>query len=150
MALPSSGIISGSQIAAVLGVASTNISLRGMGNTASLSVGTGIIAYSDFYGYSPAVDYEEYYYYGVGQKFSSFACSYDTNSQFFFSSSTNPPALFPQIGDTIYDDYDPSTATPITLSAGWYGVANDTNITSTQAIQFNGTTNIVVGFSICF
>lgn len=150
MALPSSGIISGSQIAAELGVASTNISLRGMGNTASLSVGTGTIAYSDFYGYSPVEDYQEYYYYGVAQKFNSFACSYDTNSQFFFSSSGNPTASFPRIGDSIYDDTDPSTATPITLSAGWYGVANDANIASQQAIQFNGTTNVVVGFAICF
>ena len=43
-----------------------------MGNTASLSSGEGEISYSDFYGYSPAVNYQEYYYYDVGQKFNSF------------------------------------------------------------------------------
>jgi hypothetical protein len=149
MSLPSSGIISGSQIAAALSVASTNISLRGMGNTASLSSGEGEISYSDFYGYSPAVNYQEYYYYDVGQKFNSFACSYDTNAQFYFSSSTNPTASFPQIGDSIYDYDIPVDASPIILSAGWYGVAGDTNIASTQAIQFNGSTNVIVGFSLC-
>ena len=49
MALPSSGAISGSQIAAELELASTNISLEGMADSASFS---SPYAYSDFYGYS--------------------------------------------------------------------------------------------------
>ena len=49
MALPSSGPISGSQIATELGASSTNISLRGLSSTASFSSPD---SYSEFYGYS--------------------------------------------------------------------------------------------------
>jgi len=49
MALPASGPISGSQIAAELDVEAVNISLGGMADTASFSAPD---AYSDFYGYS--------------------------------------------------------------------------------------------------
>ena len=148
MSLPSSGPISQSQINDVVNSsgADINISLAGLADTASFTAPDAI---SDFYGYSPAVDYAEYYYYGVTQKFASFACSFETNSQLFFSSSTNPTQSFPQVGDSIFDSEDPSIASPITPSAGWYGIANDTNIDATSAVQFNGSTNVIVGFSLC-
>jgi hypothetical protein len=51
MALPSSGPISGSQIATELSAASTNISLRSLSSTAGFSTPD---AMSEFYGYSTA------------------------------------------------------------------------------------------------
>ena len=149
MSLPSSGPISQSQINSVVNSsgASTNISLAGLADTASFTAPDAI---SDFYGYNPLPDYKEYYYYGVTQKNSSFACSFDTNSQLFFSSSTNPTSSIPQVGDSIFDTADPSIASPITPSSGWYGIANDVNTGATSAVQFNGSTNVIVGFSLCF
>ena len=51
MALPSSGPLSGSQIATELGAASTNISLRSLSSTAGFSIPDAI---SEFYSYSHA------------------------------------------------------------------------------------------------
>lgn len=53
MALPSSGPISGSQIANELGAASTNISLRSLSSIAGFSTPD---AMSEFYGYSAGYD----------------------------------------------------------------------------------------------
>ena len=92
MPLPSSGIISGSQISAEVGTASTNISLRGMGNTASLSTGTGTIAYSDFYGYTLST-----YVGSAVQAGTKFICTATLNVTYSFDGASFVPA----VGDTI-------------------------------------------------
>ncbi|MDB4414619.1 hypothetical protein N9034_01165 [bacterium] len=91
MALPSSGPISGSQISAELGTASTNISLGGMSDSASLIAPD---AYSDFYGYSSLTSF-------IGSAFQSknkLICSQTQNVTFYHDGSNTWPA----VGDTVY------------------------------------------------
>ncbi len=95
MALPSSGAISGSQIAAELELASTNISLKGMATSASFSAP---YAYSDFYGYSQIT-----WYYGStsGNFKAAQACPDPTpNSGRLIKGSSNI-SISPQVGDTM-------------------------------------------------
>lgn len=91
MPLPSSGPISGSQISAELGTASTNISLGGMADSASFIAPD---AYSDFYGYSNLTSY-------LGSTFQSgtkFICTQTQNVTFYHDGSGTWPAT----GDTVY------------------------------------------------
>jgi len=91
MALPSSGPISGSQISAELGTASTNISLGGMADSASFIAPD---AYSDFYGYANLTSY-------LGSTFqggTKFICTQTQNVTFYHDGSST----FPQVGDTVY------------------------------------------------
>ena len=91
MPLPSSGPISGSQISAELGTASTNISLGGMADSASF---TAPDAYSDFYGYSNLTSYTG----GAFQTGTKFICNSTLNVTYYHDGSGNVPT----VGDTIY------------------------------------------------
>ena len=93
MPLPSSGPISGSQISAELGTASTNISLGGMIDSSSLS-STNPDAYSDFYGYSNLTSY-------TGSSFQTgtkFICTQTLNVTYYHDGAGS----LPTVGDTIY------------------------------------------------
>ena len=93
MPLPSLGPISGSQISAELGTASTNISLGGMADSASF---TAPDAYSDFYGYSNLTSYTG----GAFQTGTKFICNSTLNVTYYHDGSGSTPA----VGDTIYTD----------------------------------------------
>ena len=152
--LPASGPISSSQIASVWETAATNISLDGLANSASITVGDTTISMSQFYSTGPQSDYSEFYYYDVGQKNDSFACSFQTNAQLFFSNSADNSHLnYPAAGARLFDGADPSSASPLNLTGGqYYGVADDANIDSTGAINisFNpADANLVDGFTLC-
>ena len=97
MALPSSGIISASQIAAELELASTNISLKGMATSASLSTP---YEYSDFYGYSQIT-----WYYGFtsGNVKASQACPDTTTNQGRIVKGSGNTSNAPEVGDTMLD-----------------------------------------------
>lgn len=132
--LPSSGVISGSQIASVWETAATNISLDGLANTASITIGDSIVSMSQFYGTGPQEDYQEYYYYNVGSKFSSTACSNQTNDVMYYSGSGTTP----QAGDHLFDNEDPSLASPLNLTGGqWYAIAADVNTSPILAMQIS-------------
>ena len=93
MPLPSSGPISGSQISAALGTASTNISLGGMADSASVGTPFGD-AYSDFYGYADLTQY-------TGSSFQNgtkFICTQTINTSFWHDGA----GIAPQVGDTVY------------------------------------------------
>ena len=91
--LPSSGPISGSQISAALGTASTNISLGGMADSASF---TAPDAYSDFYGYSSLTSYQGSAF-QVGTKF---ICTQTLNVTYYHNGS----GALPAVGNTIFTD----------------------------------------------
>ena len=93
MPLPSSGPISGSQIANELSVAATNISLGGMADSASFIAPD---AYSDFYGYANLTSYTG----GAFQTGTKFICNSSLNVTYYHNGS----AAFPGVGDTIYTD----------------------------------------------
>ena len=93
MPLPSLGPISGSQISAELGTASTNISLGGMADSASF---TAPDAYSDFYGYSNLTSYTG----GAFQTGTKFICNSTLNVTYYHDGA----ASFPGVNDTIYSN----------------------------------------------
>jgi hypothetical protein len=95
MALPSSGIISASQIAAELELASTNISLKGMATSASFSAP---YAYSDFYDYSQIT-----WYYGStsGNVKASQACDDTTTNEGRIVKGSGNTSNAPEVGDTM-------------------------------------------------
>ena len=152
--LPASGPISSSQIASVWETAATNISLNGLKVTASLGFGTTPISMSQFYGTIPQEDYQEYYYYDVGQKNVGFACSFQTNDQLFFSNSAdNSHLAFPAQGARLFDGSDPATASPLNLVGGQtYGIDDDasSDVSAGITISFNpGEANLVSAFNLC-
>lgn len=152
--LPASGPISSSQIASVWETAATNISLDGLANSASITVGDTTISMSQFYGTGPQSDYSEYYYYDVGQKNVSFACSFQTNDQLFYSNTADNSHLnYPAQGARLFDGSDPATASPLNLVGGQtYGVDADasTDVSAAITISFNpGEANLVSAFSLC-
>ena len=95
MALPSSGIISASQIAAELELASTNISLEGMADSASFS---SPYAYSDFYDYSQIT-----WYYGstTGNFKVAQACPDPTTNEGRIVKGSGNTSNAPEVGDTM-------------------------------------------------
>jgi hypothetical protein len=100
MALPASGPISGSQIAAELGltgITGTNLSLGGMISSSSLS-NTNPDEYSEFYGYSNATLTS--YTGSAFQNGNKFICTQTMNVTLYHDGSST----FPTVGDTIYTD----------------------------------------------
>lgn len=95
MALPSSGAISGSQIAAELELASTNISLEGMADSASFS---SPYAYSDFYDYSQIT-----WYYGStsGNVKPVQGCPDSTTNEGRIIKGSGNTSNAPEVGDTM-------------------------------------------------
>ncbi len=112
MALPSSGPISGSQIATELGVQSTSdISLRGMASTASFSSPD---SYSEFYGYSALT---LFYATSTTSKFALNVCSlYATVSLWHDGAGFTPVP-----GDNVYTN---SSGTTDAFWIGWKGFSN--------------------------
>jgi|TARA_B100000780_G_scaffold255677_1_gene204429 hypothetical protein len=111
MALPSSGTISGSQIADELGLtpgslAGTNLSLGGMIDSSSLS-NTNPDAYSDFYGYVEVTSFTGSTLAGGNKRI----CSQSLNTTYYHDGA----GAFPNVGDTIYTNSGGTT----TLGAGY-------------------------------
>tara|TARA_Y100000389_G_scaffold191447_1_gene217652 strand:+ start:3450 stop:3839 length:390 start_codon:yes stop_codon:yes gene_type:complete len=104
MALPSSGQISGSQIANELGVAATNISLGGMADSASFLPPD---QYSDFYGYFNGTSYQG----SAQQPGTKKICNQNLNVTYYHDGS----ASFPTTNDTIYTNSGGTT----TVGAGY-------------------------------
>jgi len=98
MALPSSGPISGSQIATELGltgILATNLSLGGMIDSSSLS-STNPDQYSEFYGYSNVTLTS--FLASAFQSGTKFICTQTQNVTFYHDGSNT----WPGVGDTIY------------------------------------------------
>ena len=93
MPLPSSGIISGSQISAEVGTAATNISLGGMADSASVGTPFGD-AYSNFYGYANLTSYTG----SAFQNGSKFVCNQSINVTYYHDGG----GILPTIGNTVY------------------------------------------------
>jgi len=95
MALHSSGAISESQIAEEIKLASTNISLEGMADSASFS---SPYAYSDFYGYSQIT-----WYYGstTGNFKAAQACPDPTTNEGRIVKGSGNTSNAPEVGDTM-------------------------------------------------
>ena len=94
MALPSSGPISGSQIATELGLSATNLSLGGMIDSSSLS-STNPDAYSDFYGYSSLTAFSS------NSSRPRNGCTLTTSNTTYYHDGSNPG---PSVGDIVYSD----------------------------------------------
>jgi hypothetical protein len=121
MALPDSGPISGSQISAELGTASTNISLGGMADSASFSAPD---AYSDFYGYGSLTSYVA----SAFQLSSKFICTQTQNVTFYHNGSNT----WPSIGDTIYTNSGGTT-----LGVGYSRVNFGYILTNSSGVMTN-------------
>ena len=143
MGLPASGPISSSQIGDYLGLSSP-YSLRTMSSTAGFSTPDSA---SEFYNYQTQSDYNEFYYYTVGQKNSAFACSFDTNDQAFHDGS----GALPFAGDHLFDGSDPATASPLNLNEGqYYGINIDSNTQASSAMLIKtGDANEVEAIALC-
>lgn len=121
MALPSSGIISGSQISAELGTASTNISLGGMADSASFIAPD---AYSDFYGYASLTSYTG----SAFQNGSKFVCNQTMNVTFYHDGG----GILPSIGDTVYTNSGGTTPAVGYSRAGFgYILTNSSGVMTT-------------------
>jgi hypothetical protein len=138
MALPSSGPLSGSQIAAELSVSSTNISLGGMSDSASFLAPD---KYSDFYGYSAGTINSGNRTSGTYKK-PAFGCSQTTATTFYWTKPNGGASNAAQVGDTCYTN---STATT-TLGAGNYGQGV---FSATQVITVNSS-GVVTALYLCF
>ena len=126
MALPASGPISGSQIAAELGItgiAASNLSLGGMISSSSLS-NTNPDEYSEFYGYSNVTLTS--FTGSPSQPKSKFICNQSLNTSYWHNGSS----AYPTVGDTIYTNSG-GTATIGGGSAGYV------KLNSLQYAQFN-------------
>jgi len=126
MALPSSGPISGSQISAELGTASTNISLGGMADSASFSAPD---AYSDFYGYSNLT----FYVASAFQAGNKLVCNQPQTVAFYHNGSNT----WPEVGDTVYTNSG-GTAFGIGYSRVNFGyiLTNSLGVVTNQYICF--------------
>lgn len=114
MALPSSGIISGSQIGTELGLSATNLSLGGMIASSSIS-NTNPDKYSEFHGYSNVTYTEVYRAASIGKI--AFGCFSTANVSVWHDGSSS----LPSIGDSIYTN----SAGSSTISAGNWPIAVD-------------------------
>ena len=138
MALPASGPISGSQIAAELGItgiAASNLSLGGMISSSSLS-NTNPDEYSEFYGYSHATLTS--FTGSPSQPKSKFICNQSLNTSYWHNGSS----AYPTVGDTIYTNSG-GTATIGGGSAGYV------KLNSLQYAQFNSS-GVVTSTGPCF
>ena len=121
MPLPSSGPISGSQISAELGTASTNISLAGMADSASFLAPD---AYSDFYGYSNLTSYVA----SAFQSGTKFICTQTQNVTFYHNGSNT----WPSVGDTVYTNSGGTT-----LGVGYSRVNFGYILTNSSGVMTN-------------
>tara|TARA_B100000768_G_C11235635_1_gene357124 strand:+ start:878 stop:1279 length:402 start_codon:yes stop_codon:yes gene_type:complete len=107
MALPTSGIISGSQIAAELGLTGltgTNLSLGGMIESSSLS-NTDPDKYSEFYGYADLT----FFLASSIQSGTKFICTQSRNQSRYYDGT----GALPAVGDIVYTN---SGGTTVLLS----------------------------------
>lgn len=91
-------------------------------------------------GGTPVSDYTEGYYFDSTPYASANAgciAGDETDSIYFHNGTLIPSTYIPTDGDFLYDNGDPSQATLLNLTPGWYGIANDSNIT-TQAMMLIG------------
>ena len=127
MALPASGPISGSQIAAELGItgiAASNLSLGGMISSSSLS-NTNPDEYSEFYGYSHATLTS--FTGSPSQPKSKFICNQSLNTSYWHNGSG---VAFPGAGNTIYTN----SGGTATIGGGSAGYVKNNGL---QYVQFN-------------
>ena len=112
MALPSSGPISGSQIATELGIAAwSNLSLGGLIATSSIS-NTNPDKYSEFYGYSNVTYTQVYRDDATGKVV--FGCTDETYTSVWHNGS----GTLPYNGDTLYTN----SAGSSTISSGHWPI----------------------------
>ncbi len=138
MALPSSGPLSGSQIAAELSAASINISLGGMADSASFLAPD---KYSDFYGYSAGTVNSGLRTSGTYKK-PAFGCSQTTATTFYWTKPNGGSSNTAQVNDTCYTNSGATT----TLGAGNYGQGI---FNATQVITVNSS-GVVTALYLCF
>ena len=113
MALPSSGPISGSQIATELGIAAwSNLSLGGLIATSSIS-NTNPDKYSEFYGYSNVTYTQVYRDDATGKVV--FGCTDETYTSVWH----NGASFLPYNGDTLYTNSDTISRVCTTNSSGY-------------------------------
>ena len=138
MALPASGPISGSQIAAELGltgITGTNLSLGGMISSSSLS-NTNPDEYSEFYGYSHATLTS--FTGSPSQPKSKFICNQSLNTSYWHNGSS----AYPTVGTTIYTNSGGTT----TIGGGSAGYVKQNSL---QYSQFNSS-GVVTSLFPCF
>ena len=138
MALPASGPISGSQIAAELGItgiAASNLSLGGMISSSSLS-NTNPDEYSEFYGYSHATLTS--FTGSPSQPKSKFICNQSLNTSYWHNGSS----AYPTVGTTIYTNSGGTT----TIGGGSAGYVKQNSL---QYSQFNSS-GVVTSLFPCF
>jgi hypothetical protein len=138
MALPTSGPISGSQIAAELGItgiAASNLSLGGMISSSSLS-NTNPDEYSEFYGYSHATLTS--FTGSPSQGGSKFICNQSLNTSYWHNGSS----AYPTVGTTIYTNSGGTT----TIGGGSAGYVKQNSL---QYSQFNSS-GVVTSLFPCF
>ena len=138
MALPASGPISGSQIAAELGItgiAASNLSLGGMISSSSLS-NTNPDEYSEFYGYSHATLTS--FTGSPSQGGSKFICNQSLNTSYWHNGSS----AYPTVGTTIYTNSGGTT----TIGGGSAGYVKQNSL---QYSQFNSS-GVVTSLFPCF
>lgn len=152
MGLPASGPISASQIGDYI----SDSAPYNLGQMADLAGFSEPDKMSDFYSYQTQSFYNEYYYYNVSQKNSTFACSFNTNAQLFYSNTAdNSHVTFPAVGALLFDGADPGTASPLSLTAGGvYGIDDDASTSVSAAISVlisseSGYTNYVSNVFLC-
>ncbi len=138
MALPSSGAISGSQIAAELSVSSLNISLGGMADSASFLAPD---QYSDFYGYSSGTINSGNRTSGTYKK-PAFGCSQTTATTFYWTKPNGAASNAIQVNDTAFSDSSATT----TLGAGNYGQGV---FSATQVFTLNSS-GVCTSLYLCF
>ena len=135
MALPSSGPISGSQIATELDVEAVNISLGGMADTASFYAPD---AYSDFYGYSRLTAFSVT---STTSKFSDDVCDTATSITYYHNGDFSTPGN----GDIVYTDSAGTTFAQWTSFRG-FGTFGD----SFSAGRVYTGTGVVYSATLCF
>ena len=103
-------------------------------------------------GGTPVSDYTEGYYFDSTPYASANAgciAGDDTGSIYFHNGTEDPSTYIPPEGSFLYDDGDPSQATLLNLTPGWYGVAVDANILTTAMIRIGSNGYEVEERSLC-
>jgi hypothetical protein len=133
MALPSSGPLSINDIRVELGQSQANSSLRTLSNLAGFSTPDAI---SEFYGYSPALNYRTLAIIDIGYGDPSEACSdrnEDNLTLYFFESGGDGSPACPTTGVTVYTNTALSTV--FNGQSSWYKSAQ---CNATYLILSNG------------
>ena len=103
-------------------------------------------------GGTPVSDYTEGYYFDSTPYASANAgciAGDETDSIYFHNGTEDPSTYIPPEGSFLYDTGDPSQATLLDLTPGWYGIASDSNIVTTAMIRIGSNGYEVEERSLC-